>query len=395
MRERVRLSDLSVLYVCLSNDWGTTERRCLSDASYFRNIGGSSFVLCHERSLVDREAEREDIPRLYFSSDLSSWRMKLNFYFQIQTILHRQQVDIVHSYNYESLLPLGMILKGMPHIPLVFTFNEDVYWRRNNPLDRWCISRTDAIFTFAPNIRDLAIEKFSVNQRKIHVTGSGIDFPTAHAPGVRSLTPSSERRKIATFVSRTEDRLEGLRFFVDSIPPLMHFLDSVGFAPKLLFTFLTDVSWYTHPLYEGLKRMILERHLEMHISFETRPLASASFRDCDLYVGLPAPELFSDQDLYALVTQTPVLLPRTATRQDLVKQGKFGATYHPDDPRELRDKLAKILLHHTRYLEELGGVEQELQEKHHFERYAEELYAHYEKLYTQRLRYTQKQKRLT
>jgi hypothetical protein len=132
----------------------------------------------------------------------------------------------------------------------------------------------------------------------------------------------------------------------------------------------------------------------MHISFETRPLTSASFQDCDVFVGLPQTELFSDQDLYALVTQTPVLLPRTSTRQHLVKQGKFGETYHPEDGRELRDKLMKILTNYPKYLEELNGVELELQELHHFERYAEELYAHYEKLYTQRLRYSQKQKKL-
>src|SRR6476620_1599379 len=106
MREKLRLSDLSVLYVCLSEEWSTVERRCISDASYFRNIGGASFILCHEKSLVDREAEREDIPRLYFSSSLSPWRSKLNFYFQIQHILQKQQVDIIHSYNHESLLPL-------------------------------------------------------------------------------------------------------------------------------------------------------------------------------------------------------------------------------------------------------------------------------------------------
>lgn len=65
MRERLRLSDLSILYVCLSEDWGTIERRCLSDATYFRNIGGSSIILCREKSLLDREGEREAIPRIY------------------------------------------------------------------------------------------------------------------------------------------------------------------------------------------------------------------------------------------------------------------------------------------------------------------------------------------
>jgi glycosyltransferase involved in cell wall biosynthesis len=390
MREKVRLSDLSVLYVCLSNEWTTVERRCIADASYFRNIGGSSFILCHQKSLVDQEAEKEDIPRLYFGSELSGWRTKLNFYFQIQHILQRQQVDIIHSYNFDSLLPLGMILKGMPHIPMVFTFNENIPWKKNNILDQWFISRTDSIFTFSPNIREIAVETFPVSARKIHVTGAGIDFP---ARIIRS-SHADEKRKIVTFIPRNEDDLKNVRLLVDSIPPLLYQLNSMGFHQRLIFTFLTDVSWYTHPIYDGIKRMILERHLEMHISFETRPLASQSFQDCDVFVGLPMHELFSDQDLYALVTQTPVLLPRTSTRQHLVKQGKFGDTYHPEDGRELKDKLVKILTNYPKYLEELNGVELELQEQHNFERYAEELYAHYEKLYTQRLRYTQKQKRL-
>jgi glycosyltransferase involved in cell wall biosynthesis len=390
MRERLRLSDLSILYVCLSEAWDTIERRCISDASYFRNIGGASFILCHEKSLIDKEAEKEDIPRIYFPTDLSTWRSKLNFYFQIQLILQKQQIDIIHSYNYDCLLPLGMILKGMPQIPMVFTFNEDIEWKKSSFFDKWFVSRTDSIFTFSENIRDLAEELFPVNGRKIYVTGVGIDFP---AKIKRSLHLET-RRKIMTFVPRTEEDLKTLRIFVDSIPPLLYQLEHLGYKHDLIFTFLTDISWYEHPMYESLKRMILERHLEMNINFETRPLASSSFQDCDIFVGLPLKELFSDLDLYALVTQTPVLLPRTSTRQQVVKQGKFGETYHPEDGRELKDKMIKILTNYPKYLEELSGVELELQEQHHFERYAEELYAHYEKLYTQRLRYTQKKKKL-
>lgn len=390
MREKIRLSDLSVLYICLSDGWGTVERRCIADASYFRNIGGASFILCHEKSLIDQEAQKEDIPRLFFPSDLKTWRSKVNFYFQLQHILQKQQVDIIHSYNYESLLPLGMLLKGLPHIPMVFTFNENIPWKKNSLLNRWFVSRTDSIFTFSPNIRELAVETFPVSSRKIHVTGAGIDFP---AKIIRSAHPE-EKKKIMTFIPRTEDELKNLRLFVDSIPPLMHSLESIGFKQNLIFTFLSDVSWYTHPIYDGLKRMILERHLEMFISFETRPLSSASFQDCDIFVGLPLHELFTDSDLYALATQTPVLLPRTSTRQQITKQGKFGETYHPEDGRELKDKMLKILTNYPDYLEELNGVELELQEQHHFEKYAEELYAHYEKLYMQRLRYSQKQKKL-
>lgn len=390
MRERLRLSDLSVLYVCLSEEWSTVERRCIADATYFRNIGGSSFILCHEKSLIDKEAEKEAIPRIYFPTDLSTWRSKANFYFQIQLILQKQQIDLIHSYNYDSLLPLGMILKSMPQIPMVFTFNENIPWKKSSLLDRWFVSRTDSIFTFSPNIRELAVESFPVSARKVHVTGAGIDFPAK----INRSQHLETKKKIVTFIPRTEDELRTIRLLVDAIPPLLYHLEQIGFKQQIIITFLTDISWYDHAIYDSLKRMILERHLEMNISFETRPLASSSFQDCDVFVGLPMKELFSDLDLYALVTQTPVLLPRTSTRQQVVKQGKFGETYHPEDGRELKDKLIKILTNYHNYLEELNGVEFELQEQHHFERYAEELYAHYEKLYTQRLRYTQKKKKL-
>lgn len=390
MREKVRLSDLTVLYICLSDGWGSTERRCIADASYFRNIGGSAFILCLEKSLIDKEAEQEDIPRLYFQGDLTGWRTKLNFYFQLQHILQKQQVDIVHTYNYDTILPLGMILKGMPHIPMVFTFNEILPWKKLSILERWYISRMDSVFTFSPNIRALAEEKFPINQRRIHVTGAGIDFP---ARIIRS-EHADEKRKIVSFIQRAEDDLNKIRLFVDAIPPLIQLFEESKNQQKLIFTFITDIPWYDHELYDGIKRMILERRLEMFINFETRPLASHSFQDCDIFVGLPQSELFSDQDLYALVTQTPVILPRTSTRQHLVKQGRFGDTYHPQDGRELKDKLFKILSNYSQYLEELNGVELDLQEMHNFERYAEELYAHYEKLYSQRLRYSQKHKKL-
>lgn len=390
MRERVRLSDLTVLFICLSEEWGTSERRCLADASYFRNIGGTSFILCRAKSLVDEEAMKEDIPRLYFSADLTGYRSKLNFYFQVQHILQKQQIDIIHSYNFESLLPIGLALRSLPQIPLVFSFNENIPFKRNSLLDRWFLSRLDVILASTQNIKELAEETFPINPRKILITGAGIDFPSK----VQRSSHDQEKIKLMTFVPRTLEDLKYLRLLVDAMIPLFSGMESIGLKEKILLTFITDITWYEHPIYDGVKRMILERHLEMSINFETRPLSSASFQDCDVFIGIPKEELFTDSDLYALVTQTPVLLPRTSTRQQISKQGKFGETYHPQDGRELKDKIIKIITNYSKYLDELGGVEMELQDQHHFERYAEILYSQYEKLYTQRLRYSQKQKKI-
>jgi hypothetical protein len=390
MREKLRLSDLSILFICLSDEWSFTERRCLADIDYFRNIGGTCFLLCHEKSLLDFEAEKEDVPRLYFQGDLNGWRSKLNFYFQLQHILQKQQIDLIHSYNYNSLQPTGLILRSLTHIPLVFTFNENVPWMRHHFLNRWLISRTDTILTFSQNIKDLAEEVFPVTKRKIHLTGAGLDL------SLKSIKLDQKKgpQKIIIFVSKTERDLKHLKIFVESITPLFHKLHAINFKKDLIFTFVTDVPWYGHLIYDELKRMILVRQLEMHFSFETKNLCPAIFSDSDIFIGLPCRELFSDLDLYALVTKTPALLPRTSTRQQLIKQGSFGETYHPEDGRELRDQLYKILTNYSSYLARLSEAGTELVELHNFDLYLEILSQHYEKLYTQRLRYTQKQKRL-
>lgn len=390
MREKIRLADLSVLYVCLSSEWGTTERRCISDATYFRNIGGSAFILCLEKSLIDREAEREDLPRLYFAGDLKSWRSILNFYFQLQHILQKKQVDFVHTYNYESLLPLGIILKGLSHIPLVYTYNKSIKYRKLSILHRWFMSRTDTIFTFSENIKEMALEIFPVHKKKIQLTGIGIELPQKNDKKVTL----NDIRKVVIFIQRTENDLEKVKLFINSILPVLHQMSAMDKGQRLIFTFMTDIPWFDHPIYDELKRVILERHLEMSISFDTKKLGGNAFNGYDIYIGLPHSELFADQDLFALAGQLPVLLPRTSTCQHLVKQGKLGETYFPGDGREIKDKLLKILSNYSSYLEEIQGIETQIKELHHYEKYAEELYGHYERLCAQRLRYAQKKKKL-
>jgi glycosyltransferase involved in cell wall biosynthesis len=390
MREKLRLSDLNILYICLSSDWGTLERRCLADASYFRNIGGSAFIVCQEKSILDVEAEKEDLPRLHFSGDLRTWRSKLNFYLLLQQIMLKQQFDIIHSYNYDSLLPLGMVLKRQSHIPLIFTFNENVDWKKNSILDRLFLARTDLVLTFSPNIKDLAAEVLPLSYRKINVIGLGVEFQHKHS----QRKANQEKKKILVTIPRKITDLETIKLLMDSINPLRHQMDQLKLGQDVIFTLLSDINWLVHPDYETLKRMVLERGLEMMIRFENKPLTPVTFFDYDLVLGLPVDELFSDQDLLALSTETPVLLPRTSTRQQMVLQGRIGETYFPEDSRELKDKILKILMKYHDYQRELASIAPSLRDQHHFERYAEDLYQNYEKLYSQRLRYSQKKKRL-
>lgn len=388
MRERIRLSDLNILYICLSLEWGTTERRCLSDAVYFRNTGGAAFILCRQNSLIDKEAEKEDIPRLYFPTSLNQFRQSLNFYFQVEQILKKHQFDVIHTYSVETVTPLGAALRSSTHIPLILTFNENVPLKKKLFIEKFLLKRLDSVFTFSSHIQDLAHETFPISIRKIHTLGLGLE-----AMVVEKMPSELVQVKLGMFVDRTTT-MRLMQGFAECIPGILQLFQDKMPHLKLVFTFISDRNWFDHPLYNPMKRMYLERGLENHISFETKSLRPQSFRDIHLYIGLPHQELLSDIDVLALLGQTPVLLPRTSSRQLLTSGGKIGETYYPGDGRELKEKTLRIFANYEYYMDQLMALAPELMDFHSADRYSEAIYSQYERLYAQRLRYSQVRRKL-
>ncbi|MFY7992029.1 MAG: glycosyltransferase family 4 protein [Bacteriovoracaceae bacterium] len=388
MRERIRLSDLNILYICLSLEWGTTERRCLSDAVYFRNTGGAAFILCRQNSLIDKEAEKEDIPRLYFPTSLNQFRQSLNFYFQVEQILKKHQFDVIHTYSVETVIPLGAALRSSTHIPLILTFNENVPLKKKLFIEKFFLKRLDSVFTFSSHIQDLAHEAFPISIRKIHTLGLGLE-----AMVVEKMPSELVQVKLGMFVDRTTT-MRLMQGFAECIPGILQLFHDKMPDFKLVFTFISDRNWFDHPLYNPMKRMYLERGLENHISFETKSLRPQSFRDIHLYIGLPHQELLSDIDVLALLGQTPVLLPRTSSRQLLTSGGKIGETYYPGDGRELKEKTLKIFANYEYYMDQLMALAPDLMDFHSADRYSEAIYSQYERLYAQRLRYSQVRRKL-
>ena len=67
MRERVKVSDLTTLFVCPSRNWGTIERRAIADSVFFRDLGGNSIIFCVKDSYIDFEAQLQDISTIYYT----------------------------------------------------------------------------------------------------------------------------------------------------------------------------------------------------------------------------------------------------------------------------------------------------------------------------------------
>ncbi|MBY0518051.1 MAG: glycosyltransferase [Bacteriovoracaceae bacterium] len=379
MREKLRLSDLNVLYVCLDAKHGTNSHRTLSDVITFRNMGGNPLLICRKNSFIDKATEVQDIRRIHIDAK-GGWRASLELYKTVRQLVKQEQLDLVHCYNYLPLMVLGFALKGEVRIPLVYTCNEDVSEKYIPFWHDYFITRVDQILCFSPVLEDKVIDSLPINPRKVCFIGAGLEFPNENA--VCELNDTNW--KVCCFVKPDEDNIEKFLPLFLALPLIK------DENKKIILTFITMGSWYQHPHYELFKRAVLERGLEHQISFYPRSWGSETLAQQHLLISLQSKSPFEDFELEAILNNVPVLLPRTAARTDLLQNGTLGLTYQSGDIRELKTKALDILANYKQFQQSLTRAIPDLKEKHHFDQYASELYQHYERLSLQRLRFSLK-----
>lgn len=384
-RDKVRIADSQVIYICLEQDWNTIARKALADAMHFRNMGGNLQLICFKESALNSEAEKQDIPRLFMTKSHSKMRLIIELYLMIEKLIKHNEVDLIHTYNYLSLLALGACLRRQLKIPLFYTCNEDLAYKYLAFWHDYAVSRVDLIFTLAPSVQEEVQAILPIHPRKVMAVGAGIDVTHMH-------TPQNDAHgywKLCTFIQRDDGDFERFVPLIRCIEYLVNDSKEIYGMPFVLHL-LTDISWSDHPLHQKLKSMILERGLEHYVTFQKRPLTGHSFVDQHLYIGMYNRELFNDVELMALMHQTPVLLPRTSARKQMLLQKDIGATYMDKDVRELKQKLLMLLSQHRYCLNQLQNSLQSLVEFHHLDRYLDEIHAQYEKLVLKRSRFVQK-----
>ena len=378
MREKLRLSDLNVLFVCMDQGHGTNCHRVLSDVTTFHNLGGNPLLVCRKGSALDKLAERHDIRRHYLDA-AGGWRAGLALWRLVRQQVKSEQLDIVHCYNYKPLLVLGIALKRHVRIPLVYTSNEDVAELYRPFWHDYFITRVDQVLCFSQALGDRVLDVLPLGPRKVGFTGAGIEQTSKPVP-----PPSGNEWRICTYVKPDEEDLERYVPLFMALPLLS------TPSHKVILSLATEGSWYQHPTYEKFKRAVLERGLEHHISFHPKSWGTATLSGQHLFISLPGVSPFEDHELLALLHQVPTLLPRTSARTHLLEGGTLGLTYQPGDVREIRVKAREILEHHGRFYAAIGSALPELTEKHHFERYVGDLFQLYERLSLQRLRFSLK-----
>ncbi|MEX1098926.1 MAG: glycosyltransferase family 4 protein, partial [Bacteriovoracaceae bacterium] len=141
MRERVHVNDLTTLFICPSRDWKTLERKAIADCVYLRDSGGNPVLFCVKNSMLDQEAEKHDLPRIYYTGQKLKRLFDLRYVRDMRKILRENRFDIVHCYNLDFIWGLCFVLLSNRKIPLLLTFNHFLDYTQKSLWQRWLFSR--------------------------------------------------------------------------------------------------------------------------------------------------------------------------------------------------------------------------------------------------------------
>lgn len=380
MRDKVRANDLSVLFICPSDEWGTLERRVINDCHYLRDIGGSPVLYCTKGSPIDREAQKLSLPRQFYKGKKVNRIFDLTYFIDIKKVIKENKFDIVHCFSLDYVWTLCFLLMTQPQLPLFLTFNRFLEKNYNGFVEKWLFKRVDLIMTFSSNIRSVVLNNLPVIPRKVHVVGAGVELYN-----VKKDEKDESQKVIGCFVT-SKTQFENLNAFLYLIKPMR------GLGPKssqqLKFLIYSDRSMEEYFDVEKINELIDQLGVRKHVFFVETQRPDEAIRKMDIYVSLSFDEPFCDLEIVSTLLGVPIVAPRTPSRRQLIgKLPGIGHTFYFQDSRELRSQIEKILTNESKYKSSLGENFERLNLTHGLDNYVEKVYGHYVRLYSQRLRF--------
>lgn len=386
MKERVRVNDLTTLFICPSRGWRTLERKALADCLYLRDCGGNPILFCLKNSALDKEAEKHDLQRIYYTGQKLSRLFDLRYALDMKKILKENRFDIVHCYNLDFIWGVCFVLLSNPKVPLLLTFNHFLDSEQKSLWQRWLFRRVDLVVTFSQSTKEIAQETLPVSLRKIKIAGGGIE------PAAKRLRDESQVKRIGCIIASKED-YENLKVVVHALHALLP--QTVDLGIKLEFNIYQALGTGKKKKEAELRGLIKDLGLEDLVAFKKGEEPQTVFKETDIFVGTSFEEPFNDFELMAVLSRVPVVFPRTASRQSILFQYKWvGESYHFEDARELKVKLLKLLINGQVYLNELQDSHQEILDLHGIEAYFQRVSGFYERLYAKRIRYLKHRQKL-
>lgn len=386
------ISGKAIFFFALTKRWGTKERFIINDCLHAKEAGARVYLYCYKKSYIEQIAKLNGIETLYHRGKVYTKVLQWHKLRGISKTLKDLKISIVHCYDVSLLWPLTYFLRSMPLVPLVFTqetelekFYRDFYFR---PL----IARIDQVFVPMTQLLDNVLGHLNFPLRKMKLIGMGVTQKKIERPKSLPFSFEGTRFCIGTNLNGIETNTK----FLDTLFHSLNVLVKKGVGPKgITLILFCERPWNEFHLTDELKRKLTDLGLEENVAFATSDNLAENQSLVDLWVSLVRRETLEDYAIQAIVNGVPVLLPRTALAVDLVSDfGRIGETYRSHDSRELREKLAKILLNLDTYKKNIEKAKAPLLDTHGRDAYRKMLVNQYAKLIEKRERLARKKENM-
>lgn len=380
MREKIRINDLSILFICPSDKWGVLERRVINDCHYLRDLGGNPVLYCLKGSALDKEAQNYSLPRLFYKGKKVNKLFDLTYFLDIKNVLKEGEFDIVHCFNLDYVWTLCWLLMTKPNIPLFLTFNRFIKKIHDGLIETWLFKRIDLLMTFSETTRSIAINYLPVIARKVHVVGTGVEILKQNERDINN------KKIVGCFVT-DESEIENIRTFLYAVNPIIDSLKDKNKGSQIRFFIYSN-----RPISEILDKKILDEKIDSlgissYVDYVETENITDAIRKTNVFVSCSFSEPFSDIEIMASLLLIPVVIPRTAARQNFVnKFPDIGSTYYFQDSRELRENILEILHNESEFINSLENHHEKLLLIHGIDSYVEKVHGQYIRLYAQRVR---------
>lgn len=376
--KKVILSDLKILSIIPSRDFGTVEKKALDDAIIHRDAGGSVEVLCLSESLLHRRLTQEEITSRFYAGNEVSRDFDFTLYRDLRKLILENEYDLIQIYDTKYLWPSIVALRGDTKTPLILTTNEVHFPYRKTLVHQWMLRRLDAIFCFTERQREVIAEAFSLPKRKIHVVGMGLDM----TPNMIN-AHQGDTFRFATLVAPHEKDLTGLCCFLDAIKSITMSFENWHYHHKSLrFILGSQVEWVKHPLYRRIVQELELRGLDYKVAMEFVPDIKTWTSSIDVYVNHSFNQAVDWIEVVAQVLAKPVLYPRNGGNYTDAShgQGLIGESYGLENARNLRVSALKIVDNYDKYKDDFTALADEIKNFHGVEEYLRLRSFHFEKL---------------
>lgn len=358
--------------VCLGSSWSSKERAAIRDCKIILDAGHIPILYCLKNSFIDREAQKFKVKIIYHDE----WNT-FNFFkiFKFSRFLRQLNISLVHAYDITFLLKIIFAIWTIPQIPLVFSLFQELKKSYRSFFNILFIGRVDMVVVPFSEMEENVFNAVGIKSNRVKVCGAGILYENIKH---RKKIPRSVALSIKPHISKFAE--------ISTLLNTAFMFQTRGFTDFKVFIHYEGI-WNESPIYKDLKNHILAYKLEENFIFVDEMSIFDVSSQVELWLQLEDTGKLDDGMLMALISGTPVLIPRNGVNIELLETYQnVGESYKIDDVREFKQKLQYVFNNLSIYRDGIENCLPKLAVEHGLERYKTELLTGYRNVILRRER---------